>query len=104
MNHGQIFGLCHSRGVVLEPHGETLRYRAPRGVLDLELMQALRDHKSELIGLLTNGAAYLANACVCPVPSGPTGCARCEICELPLICPTCEKCRGCKLRLRYPSG
>ena len=89
-------------GVVLEPQGTNLHYRAPKGVLTSELRQALVEHKSEVLALLKQARDYAATACICPAPIGGTGPDRCGVCELPLICPRCDRCRGCKLRLRFP--
>ncbi len=91
-------------GVVLEPQGDTLHYRARRGVLTPELRQALVKYKVEVLTLLTERVDYATTACVCSVPVGRTGPHTCIVCELPLICPVCERCRGCKLRLRFPEG
>lgn len=66
------------------------------------LMAELRQHKQDIMVLLAQVPDYGSTACVCPVPIGPTECARCGVCGLTLICPDCGLCRGCKLRLRFP--
>ena len=104
MTGGQVLAVAKSRGVVLEPQGDKLHYRAPKGALTQELRNDLAEHKAEVLALLKNGTDYQAAACICPASVGPTGTAVCNVCELPLICPVCAKCRGCKLRLRFPIG
>ena len=104
MTGGQVLAVLKCCGVVLEPQGDKLHYRAPRGVLTPQLRQALAEHKAEILSLLKDCLDYTATACVCPVPIGPTGAARCAVCQLPLICPDCGRCRGCKLRVRFPLG
>ena len=104
MTGGQVLAVLKSRGVVLEPHGNKLHYRAPKGVLTPELRRALEEHKAEVLTLLKECLDYSATACVCATPIGPTAADRCNVCELPLICPPCGRCRGCKLRLRFPPG
>ena len=99
-----VLAVLKDRGVVLQPQGEVLHYRAPKGVLTAELRQALVDNKPEVLALLKNTPDYAATACICPAPIGPTSSDRCGVCELPLGCPRCERCRGCKLRLRFPLG
>ena len=102
MTGGEVLVHLKNHGVILEPNGDNLHYRAPKGVLTLELRQALVEHKTEVLALLQQGRDYAATACICPEPIGGTGPDRCAVCELPLICPKCERCRGCKLRLRFP--
>ena len=40
------------RGVVLEPNGDTLRYRAPQGALTPELREAITENKAEILSTL----------------------------------------------------
>ena len=40
------------RGVVLEPNGDKLRYRAPQGALTPELREAITENKAEIISTL----------------------------------------------------
>jgi hypothetical protein len=43
----------HALGVVLTPFpDETLRYKAPKGAMTPELLDAMRQHKEELYGLV----------------------------------------------------
>jgi len=104
MTGGEVLAVLKSRGVVLEPQGDKLHYRAPKGVLTPDLRQALAENKAEVLTLLKDGPDHIASACVCLMPIGPTGPNRCTVCELPLLCPRCGRCRGCKLRLRFPVG
>ena len=39
-------------GVVLEPNGDKLRYRAPQGALTPELREAITENKAEIISTL----------------------------------------------------
>jgi hypothetical protein len=48
------------RGVILEPIGDRLRYKAPVGVLTPELKQALAAQKAALVQLLTGEGLVLA--------------------------------------------
>jgi hypothetical protein len=50
------------RGVILETHGDRLRYKAPVGVLTPELKQALSAEKAALVRILAAGA---------PAPAAP---------------------------------
>ena len=52
MTGGQVLAVLKSRGVVLEPHGDNLHYRAPRGVLTPELRQAVAENKAEILAQL----------------------------------------------------
>ena len=49
----EVLGELRQRGVTLEPNGDSLRYRAPKGVLTVELREALVENKAELIQLLS---------------------------------------------------
>ena len=40
------------RGVVLEPNGDKLRYRAPQGALTPELREAITENKAEILSTL----------------------------------------------------
>ncbi len=44
------------RGIALEAHGDTLRYDAPAGTMTTELKDCLREHKAELLRLLSRPA------------------------------------------------
>ena len=48
----EILDELRQRGVILEPNGDTLRYRAPKGVLTVELREALAANKKELLAIL----------------------------------------------------
>ena len=104
MTGKKVLAELKTRGVVLERHGDHLHYRAPKGALTSELRQALIANKFDLLALLNESPDYVATACICPTPIGPTGPDQCRVCELNLICPECSRCRGCKLRLRFPLG
>ena len=60
MTGGQVLAVLKSRGVVLEPQGDRLHYRAPRGILTPELRQALAEHKAEIMALLRRPRLVLA--------------------------------------------
>ncbi|WP_259469659.1 condensation domain-containing protein, partial [Pseudomonas savastanoi] len=53
MNAYQLLELFGRHAVVLEVDGEKLRCKAPRGFLNDEMLQALKQHKAELIALLS---------------------------------------------------
>ena len=80
---------------------ERVRVEAPLPLPD-ELVNALRECKAEVLELLQVRPDYVATACTCTMPEGPTGPDRCSTCSLALNCPVCGLCRGCKLRLRFP--
>jgi hypothetical protein len=49
----RLFQQLHALGVVLTPSPDgTLRYKAPKGVLTLALVDAMRQHKDELHDLV----------------------------------------------------
>ncbi|WP_147462895.1 condensation domain-containing protein, partial [Pseudomonas syringae] len=53
MNAYQLLELFGRHAVVLEVDGEKLRCKAPRGFLNDEMLQPLKQHKAELIALLS---------------------------------------------------
>src|SRR5262245_39901633 len=62
----------HERGVILTPSPDgTVRCRAPKGVLTPELLDAIRQHKAELLAMLT------PERCL-PLPRSPAPCWRCK--------------------------
>ena len=52
MNSSEILAELDRRGVVLEPNGNKLRYRAPQGALTPELREAITENKAEIISTL----------------------------------------------------
>ncbi|KPZ05811.1 Non-ribosomal peptide synthetase [Pseudomonas tremae] len=54
MNAYQLLELFGRHAVVLETDGDKLRCKAPKGFLDDEMLQALKQHKAELIALLSD--------------------------------------------------
>ena len=62
----------HALGVMLTPYPDgTLRYKAPKGVLTPELLDAIRQHKAALLALLTPERRI-------PLPRYPAPCWRCK--------------------------
>ena len=57
------------RGVILEPSGDRLRYKAPVGVMTPELKQALADQKASLLQIL------VVEAPTAVAPKPPDDCA-----------------------------
>lgn len=46
------------RGIILRPEGtDAIRYRAPAGAMTEELRSLIREHKAELLGLLSAGGS-----------------------------------------------
>ena len=90
-------------GITARASGEKLLLE-PGSKVPPDLLVEVKAHKAEVLTLLKVSPDYVATACVCHMPIGPTGADRCKVCELPLICPGCGRCRGCKLRLRFPLG
>ncbi|KPW30650.1 Non-ribosomal peptide synthetase [Pseudomonas coronafaciens pv. atropurpurea] len=54
MNAYQLLELFGRHAVVLETDGDKLRCKAPKGFLDDKMLQALKQHKAELIALLSD--------------------------------------------------
>lgn len=54
MSIGEIIRFCQDNGVILtpKPNGK-LGYKGPNSVITDELLETLKAHKSELIGILT---------------------------------------------------
>jgi hypothetical protein len=52
MTPTDLFNELTRRGVILEPNGDRLRYKAPVGVLTTELKQALAAKKAALVQIL----------------------------------------------------
>jgi hypothetical protein len=52
MTPRELLAECHRRGIALEPSGETLHYRSPKGALSEDLKAALVERKSEILALL----------------------------------------------------
>ena len=50
------------RGIALEAHGDTLRYDAPAGTMTPELKDRLREHKAELLRLLSGAEGITSPA------------------------------------------
>jgi len=56
-----LFRQLHALGVVLKPNPDgTLHYKAPKGTLTPELLDALRQHKAELYDLLETFEEHVA--------------------------------------------
>ncbi len=56
MNAPSLLTETSRRGIALEAHGGTLRYDAPAGTMTPELKDHLREHKAELLRLLSRPA------------------------------------------------
>ena len=52
MTSSETLAELDRRGVVLEPNGDKLRYRAPQGALTLELREAITENKAEILSTL----------------------------------------------------
>ena len=52
MTSGETLAELERLGVVLEPNGNKLRYRAPQGALTPELREAITENKAEIISTL----------------------------------------------------
>ena len=52
MTSSETLAELDRRGVVLEPNGDKLRYRAPQGALTPELREAITENKAEIISTL----------------------------------------------------
>ena len=52
MTSSETLAELDRRGVVLEPNGDRLRYRAPQGALTPELREAMTENKAEIISTL----------------------------------------------------
>ncbi|MEW6457620.1 MAG: hypothetical protein AB1441_00900 [Bacillota bacterium] len=55
MNVNELIWELQRRGITLEPAGDKLRWRGPKGAMTPELLDQLRDHKAEVLGLLQQG-------------------------------------------------
>ena len=53
MTAAELLAELRRRGVKLTVNGDRLRYEAPRGALTPELLEAMRQHKPELLRLLS---------------------------------------------------
>ena len=52
MTSGETLAELERLGVVLEPNGDKLRYRAPQGALTPKLREAITENKAEIISTL----------------------------------------------------
>ena len=52
MTSSETLAELDRRGVVLEPNGDKLRYRAPQGALTPELREAMAENKAEILSTL----------------------------------------------------
>ena len=52
MTFNETLAELYRRGVVLEPNGDKLRYRAPRGAMTSELRDAMAENKAEILSTL----------------------------------------------------
>ena len=52
MTSSETLAELDRRGVVLEPNGDKLRYRAPQGALTPELREAITENKAEILSTL----------------------------------------------------
>ena len=52
MTSSETLAELDRRGVVLEPNGDKLRYRAPQGALTSELREAMEENKAEILSTL----------------------------------------------------
>ena len=75
MTGGQVLAVLKSRGVVLEPHGDKLHFRAPIGVLTPELRQAVVENKAEILAHLHDCTAGPD----LPFPIGYAGLPRAQV-------------------------
>ena len=71
MTANDILSELKRRGVHLEMAGDKLRVR-PRGAVDPDLVEAMRRHKGELLGLLSGQITGKGTCC-----PGPDFCAGC---------------------------
>jgi hypothetical protein len=73
MSTAELLNEVRKRGIVLEAQGDELRYRAPKGTLAPDLVDALKSHKAEILAVL-QGQQPTAGKGLCP---GPHKCAGC---------------------------
>lgn len=68
MTASQILSITREKGIELKAQGDQLAYKAPIGALSKELIEQLRDHKAELLNLLTRekGALSPGECETCP--------------------------------------
>ena len=52
MTSGETLAELERLGVVLEPNGDKLRYRAPQGALTPKLREAITENKAEILSTL----------------------------------------------------
>lgn len=60
MTASQILSITREKGIELKAQGDQLAYKAPIGALSKELIEQLRDHKAELLNLLTREKSELS--------------------------------------------
>ena len=73
-------------GITARASGEKLLLQ-PGSKVPPDLLAEVKAHKAEALTLLKDSPDYVATACVCHMPIGPTGADRYNVCELPLIYP-----------------
>jgi hypothetical protein len=63
---GDLLAELSGRGITLEPQGDKIKYRAPVGALTPELKEAVSNHKTALLQLLTAPPADAMSEEPCP--------------------------------------
>lgn len=72
MNLDEFIADLTARGVLLWAEDGRLRYRAPKGVLNTELLQKLSEQKADIVALLTEGRAKDVIEFPAPILPDPT--------------------------------
>ncbi len=54
MTPEQILTMAHKKGIILSVQGDLIIYKAPLGTMTPDLIESLRTHKKNIIGLLTD--------------------------------------------------
>ena len=52
MNAEQILSYVRQKKVVLIPDGDRIKYNAPSGIMTPEIVETIREHRQEILGIL----------------------------------------------------
>lgn len=76
MTAAEILVECRRRGIELRPDGDRVRVRAPAGALDDNLRAGLREHRAELVRMLSPEERELSETAARDL-DGPLPCEQC---------------------------
>jgi hypothetical protein len=96
MTPAELVADLNSKGIFLVANGDKLKCKGKQSVLTPELLETLREHKADLMALLS-GMCF----CKPPMPRADVESNPCQRCSLAGWCTACGGCQWCAFELKW---